>query len=218
MARNKYAPVITSGSESNVAENTPVSQVVYDVNATDKDPGSVIHYSLSGDDAGLFRIDAVTGEVYFLASPDYEAPADANHDNQYQITVHANDGRYDTTKSVIIEVTDVQDAPPTSEHNIPSLGTNLDGLAYWSTALPTIDRGKSAGNWIPQRPGTWDTHETLDLDASGWVRSLPANETAALLLLFDNPAATPNAHYVVTYTGQGTLVGMLGTQVISSQA
>ena len=43
--------------------------------------------------------------------------------------------------------------PPPSEHNIPSLGTNLDGLAYWSTALPTIDLVKSAGNWIPQRRG-----------------------------------------------------------------
>ena len=65
MARNKYAPVITSGSESDVAENTPVSQVVYDVNATDRDPKAVIHYSLSGDDAGLFHIDAVTGKVNF---------------------------------------------------------------------------------------------------------------------------------------------------------
>src|SRR5215813_9968315 len=153
MARNRFAHVITSGSGSVVAENTPVSQVVYDVNATDQDPRAVIRYSLSGVDAGLFHIDPVTGKVNFLASPDYEAPADANHDNRYQITVHANDGRYDTTKSVTIAVTNVQEAPPTS---IPSLGTNLDGLAYWSTALPTIDLVKSAGNWIPQRPGTWD--------------------------------------------------------------
>src|SRR5207344_920441 len=64
-------------------------------------------------DAALFSIGAANGQVRFLAAPNLEAPADANADNVYQITVHANDGVHDTTKNVGISVTDTNDVAPT---------------------------------------------------------------------------------------------------------
>src|SRR6185295_6087944 len=70
-------------------------------------------FALTGADAGLFSINSATGEVRFLASPNFEAPADANGDNAYQITVHANDGVHDTTKDVTISVTDTNDVAAT---------------------------------------------------------------------------------------------------------
>ena len=59
--------------------------------ATDAD-GDSLRYSLSGTDAALFTIDANTGEVRFMAAPDFEMPGDADRDNVHDITVTASDG------------------------------------------------------------------------------------------------------------------------------
>src|SRR6476469_8293338 len=66
------------------------------------------------------------------------------------------------------------------------LGTNLNGIAGWSTQLPFLDSFKSARKWITQCEkgsatcdGKWDTQEyqLLNLDAEGWVKSLPKSNT-----------------------------------------
>jgi Ca2+-binding RTX toxin-like protein len=93
-----------------------------------------------------------------------------------------------------------------------SLGTNLARIAQWSTQDPFIDYFKSARTWIPQEQGVWDTGESalLDLDANGWVRSLPAAGSQAkfdfvsTLVLPYGVAARPG-RYVVLYDGEGTI-------------
>ncbi|WGD49495.1 VCBS domain-containing protein [Bradyrhizobium sp. CB1650] len=107
---DNHAPVITSGTSGSEQESTAVANVVYQTAANDPD-GDTIHYTLTGDDAALFNISA-TGAVTFKASPDFEAPADKNHDNAYQITVHASDGFKEATQDVTINVTDVNDNAP----------------------------------------------------------------------------------------------------------
>ncbi len=79
---NVHASVTTTDAAGNEATATDehgrdvsTATVVYDANATDDDataPNNTITYSLSGDDAGLFNIDTSTGEVTFIASPDFE--------------------------------------------------------------------------------------------------------------------------------------------------
>ena len=110
---NATAPTITSGASASEAENTAASNVVYTVTATDPDVVGTVTFSLTGTDAARFGIDAATGQVRFLVSPDFEAPTDANADKVYDIIVHANDGVHDTTKSVSISVTDTNDVAPT---------------------------------------------------------------------------------------------------------
>lgn len=115
------------------------------------------------------------------------------------------------------------DPPPAARSAVMPMGTNLDGLYYWSPGLPVIDLMKSAGNWLPQRDGEYDTGERVALDADGWVARLPgpgdpAHYTSVLVnVLHDNPAAPPHARYVVLYDGQGTLslVGLGGSAVVS---
>ena len=107
---NDNAPAFSSGTTGSEAENTAASNVVYDANATDADgtpANNTVTYSLSGTDSGLFSIDASSGEVRFLASPNHEAPADADGDNAYQIVVRASDGANDTAQGVTVTVTDV---------------------------------------------------------------------------------------------------------------
>ena len=89
-------------------ENTTT---VIDINATDDDDseGSGLTYSLSGGvDAGLFSIDAATGEVTFNSAPDFEAPGDANGDNnfEFQVTVTDSGGLTDL-QDITVSVTDV---------------------------------------------------------------------------------------------------------------
>jgi len=101
-----------------------------------------------------------------------------------------------------------------------SVGTNLNGIADWSTQQPFIDAFKSARSWItqcqsgePECKSGWSTDEfdQLDLDPNGWVKSLPApadppEYTRVSTLLFrDLIGQYPGGRYVVLYTGEGTL-------------
>ena len=91
-----YAPVITShgGAETvalGVAENTTA---VTTVTATDADlPAQTLVYTIAGGaDAGLFTVGAGSGVLSFQAPPDFEARADANGDNVYDVVIKVSDG------------------------------------------------------------------------------------------------------------------------------
>ncbi|HEY9700373.1 MAG TPA: hypothetical protein V6D10_24170 [Trichocoleus sp.] len=100
-----------------------------------------------------------------------------------------------------------------------AVGTNLSGIADWSTQLPFLDAFKYARSWLTQCQGgevgcngTWDTQETdkLDLDEHGWVKSLPKPEdppqfTRVGTFLFNSMEQYPGGQYVVLYDGEGTI-------------
>lgn len=101
------APVLTvSDAAITVDEN---SGAVATVSASDVDTGAVLSYSLSGDDAALFSIDA-GGVITFNTAPDFEAPADANGDNVYDLTVTVTDehGASDA-QAITVSVRDLWD-------------------------------------------------------------------------------------------------------------
>jgi len=131
-------PVITSngGGASaalSVAENTTAVTTVV---AVDPDTGQTVTYSISGGaDAARFQIDAQSGALSFVSAPDFEAPADAGGDNQYDVVVRATDsnGAFDT-QALAITVTDVADGSP------PTITSNGGG----ATAAITLDENISA--------------------------------------------------------------------------
>jgi RTX calcium-binding nonapeptide repeat (4 copies) len=86
-----------------------------------------------------------------------------------------------------------------------SLGIGLNGISDFSPELPFVDVFQSSRGWFPQSEGKWDSGETLDLDSSGWVRSLPSNGIASTLMMRDLPNIYRTGHYVVSYEGTGTL-------------
>lgn len=111
-----HAPVISGfGGDPNgvVAfhENSAASDIVATVAATDSDGDTLTYSFLSGHDEALFQIDA-SGHIRFLASPDFEAPADTNGDNVYELLVDVADGNggHDSTL-VKIAVQDAVDNP-----------------------------------------------------------------------------------------------------------
>jgi hypothetical protein len=97
------------------------------------------------------------------------------------------------------------------------LGVNLRELRYWSTEFPTVDFFKRAGSgsnsvWLTQCQGCgWNTNEqaSLDLDASGWPRSLPTSAPATYryvtTILVMAVEKFPAGRWTVFYEGEGTL-------------
>ena len=107
---HSHAPTITSNGGGaagavSVAEN---GRAVTTVTATDPDPGTVLHYSLAGGaDAALFKINGTTGALLFKSASNFEAPADAGHDNVYDVIVRVSDGMYSARQAIAVTVTDV---------------------------------------------------------------------------------------------------------------
>lgn len=60
-----------------------------------------ITYTLTGVDASLFSIDT-NGNIVLNTAADYDNPIDQNADNSYEITIHASDREYETTKDVTV--------------------------------------------------------------------------------------------------------------------
>lgn len=107
-----------------------------------------------------------------------------------------------------------------------SLGINLSGMDYYGPQLPTIDLMKKASPWLTQcnsytsancknftgGAGTWDTLEEakLDVDANGWVRSLPASDDPnvkfrSVTTIVLSSGWQQAGQYIVRYDGEGKM-------------
>lgn len=111
---NDNPPVITSNG-GNILANLTVSEnttAVTTVTATDADETSVVTYAISGgNDAARFSIDSATGALSFIKAPDFEAPGSAAGTNSYVVNVTASDGTFSDVQTLIVAVTDANDAP-----------------------------------------------------------------------------------------------------------
>ncbi|MDP2549482.1 cadherin repeat domain-containing protein, partial [Oceanobacter sp. 4_MG-2023] len=106
---DEAAPTITSGDTATaIDENSGAGQVVYTAVADDSaDISDGVTFSLSGDDAAYFSIDASTGEVTLLADADYQTKP------SYSFTVTATDGAGNhTDQAVTLAVNDLDEVAP----------------------------------------------------------------------------------------------------------
>jgi glucose/arabinose dehydrogenase len=95
------APHFTSAASASVVENVGAA---YQAMASDSD-GDPLNFSISGGaDAARFSITAA-GALAFVAPPNFELPADANGDNNYEVTLGVSDGRLSDMLSLQIAVT-----------------------------------------------------------------------------------------------------------------
>ncbi len=145
-------PIFALDGESSVAENTSAASVIYTANAVDPEGAAVTYALLATPDSALFNIDALTGALRFNAPPNFEAPADANGDNVYQLFIAAYDGPVANEGSlqfVAITVTDVVEtgnAPPTA-------------VADTNAGDPVVEAG-AAGAGDPAAIGNVLTNDT----------------------------------------------------------
>ena len=110
------APVLTVVEEVTFAEGGTGTVTTFVV--TDPDANTTITWSLTGDDAGDFNSitkptnEPLKGDLTFVTVPDRENAADADTNNDYEITVTATDeGGLHDEMDVTIEVQDEDETP-----------------------------------------------------------------------------------------------------------
>ncbi len=133
-------PTITSnGAGATASVNAAENQTaVTDVDAADPDVPTTITYSLAGGaDQALFTIDATTGVLSFLAAPNFEAPADADTNGIYEVTVRAADGALFDDQAISVTVTNVNEAPSITSNGAGA--TASVNAAENQTAVTDVD-------------------------------------------------------------------------------
>ena len=133
-------PVFNGPVSASVPENTPTTQKLVMVKATDSDSeDNPVTISLGGVDASHFSLEPSPGkplerDLKFTIVPDYENPQDSNEDNVYVVVVTATSGtgdRYrETTKTITITVTNVQEpGDSATTPNLPSVSVTVSFAA-----------------------------------------------------------------------------------------
>ena len=222
------ALTITSASSVSVPENTLITTVILDVDAT-TGPDQIPTYSLSGIDAAQFTINPLTGEIRFANSPNFEAPADVGGNNVYNITVTATADLLSprtTSQNVTITVTPVNDISPVFTNasptfSIPENATNgtvvssvsaTDGDLPSDTLTYSIINGNENGAFaINPATGQITVADSNQLD----FETLPL--VTLQVRVTDNGSPTPltaDAVVVITLTDsvEGPLITILDAQ------
>lgn len=97
----------------------------------------------------------------------------------------------------------LQTTPPSSALRT-QLGTNLDFLVDWSTAMPFVDLMRTSRPWFSGTLADWDGGPPIDVDEHGWVRSLAPQQVVRTLMVWD-ATTHPAGRYIVLYDGRGEL-------------
>jgi Cadherin domain/RTX calcium-binding nonapeptide repeat (4 copies) len=141
-------PIITSdgGGPSAAKFSAEGSVAVTTVAASDADAGASITYAITGGlDAGLFTINTTTGVVTFIAPPDFEAPADSNGDNVYQLVVTASDGLGgQDSQTISVTVGNQNDAPVITSNGggpLAAISVTENGTAVTTVTASDADAG-----------------------------------------------------------------------------
>lgn len=85
-------------AELSVSEDLPVGHVITTVKATDPDSRTRITYSLTGEDAGKFYLDADTGVLSLIDLLDRETKS------KHKLLIQASDGVQKTETSLVVSV------------------------------------------------------------------------------------------------------------------
>ena len=101
------APVISGpAGPFTVRENGPLA--VASFSAADPDENDDVSLELGGLDRAAFTLDG--GRLAFASAPDYEAPADSDSDNAYELTLSTSDGEETASLDLVVRVTNEDEA------------------------------------------------------------------------------------------------------------
>ena len=181
------APSFTSASET-VSVNENTSGTVYQAQATDPE-GATLTYSASGADASLFTLDSTSGDLAFKQSPNFEQPTDQGANNTYELTITAADASNQTSQSLSITVTDVNEAPSFASASVDlNAAENDSSFAHIVAAADDEDSGQTLAYSL-------SGNDASDFNFDTATRSLSFKQAPD----FENPIDTDaNNEYLVT--------------------
>ena len=149
----------------------------------DREP---LTWSLSGPDAGSFRIDEPGGVLrfdlpvvspnLFAPQPDYEAPTDTGTDGAYEVTVEVGDGVTTHSLDVAVTITDQDEAgtltlSPTRPRQAELVTATLsDPDTVTGTPVWTWERSAGRSAWIVISGATEAAYTPVAADAGHYLR------------------------------------------------
>ncbi len=147
-AAANVAPVIVShggGDAGAVSLDEGVGRTVV-VSATDVNfPAQVLSYSIAGGaDAARFVINAVSGELRFVAAPDYEAADDAGANHVYDLVVQVSDGLLVDTQTLAVSINNVDEPPAAGGGTVTGMQDEARVLAWSDFGVSDIDSSLGA--------------------------------------------------------------------------
>ncbi|WP_158305830.1 glycoside hydrolase family 113 [Parvularcula bermudensis] len=107
---NDNAPIFDEAAGQKTFQVDEGTTDIARLSTQDADGSEVIYSIAGGADADLFRIDTETGDLSFLAAPDWERPEDQGGDNIYDVIVRATDGEHHVDKSLSVKVDNLSEA------------------------------------------------------------------------------------------------------------
>ena len=126
---NDNPPMFTARSESiQVSENISIFSTIFSAVASDLDVDSVITYSIENSSCDALSIDSSTGDVIVTDTLDYEVT------EQCTTVIIATDGMYNTTFTLIVNITDENDNSPVFVEDIYTI-TVMENITIRSNIL-----------------------------------------------------------------------------------
>ena len=143
-----------------IANENDATSVITTFNALEEDANDFLRYFLSGADASLFRLDAVTGDLRFFSSQNFEAPSDLNGDNQYDIQIIAVDSTgLQDSQDVTIILNDINESPS----SITLSSNDVTENAPAGTIIGTLTIADPDSDVIPNGQHTIEVREGLSI-------------------------------------------------------
>ena len=165
-----------------INENVAISTTVLTAAATDPDAGTTLTYSLTGADASAFAINAATGVVTFVTSPDFETRS------SFVFNVVARDNAnpaLSASSAVTVNINDLLEGiridggaiPATSVTNFSAATGNIQFLESAAAGNQTVIAGFAPG-------------DTITTDAATGIYSFSSNNTDLTISLNNGGVVT----------------------------
>ncbi|AFZ45892.1 Na-Ca exchanger/integrin-beta4 [Halothece sp. PCC 7418] len=159
--------IAVSSNSARILENT--TQVL-DFDDTDAN-GNPLSFGISGDDDSFFSINS-NGVLSFISAPNFETPQDFDSKNTYEVGVTATSPSGTDTRTLSIEVEDVNEAPTDITLSNSSVDENSTDSVVGTFSTTDPDTGDSFTYSLVSGVGDSDNNlftingEELSLDVS----------------------------------------------------
>ena len=175
---------ITGPATVDYEENRAVRVAAY--SASSEADRELLTWSLSGADAGSFRIDepagvlrfdlAIVAPNLFSPQPDYEAPTDTGRDGTYEVTVEVSDGVSSQSLAVEVTITDQDEAGTLTlsttrpRQGDPVTATLADPDGVTGTATYEWERSEGRNAWVTIAGANLASYTPVAADTNAFLR------------------------------------------------
>ena len=209
--RELVTPAFTSSASATVPENTLSSFYTASASDSDSASSSLSFFITGGADSSFFGIDDASGALSFSASPDFEAAADSDGDNIYEVGLEVFDEhRNSDSLALQVSLSDLDDTAPTfTSAASTTTSENSAGIIYLASAIDVDSTSWSFAladgadsSHFELNPSSGELSPTIVLDFENPQDSNQDNTYELELIATDSGANSSELSLSVTVSGE----------------